>query len=48
MPSVPETDSNTAAAFLAIELPEMLAITGTVHAGMLDTLAAVLAGRRRL
>ncbi len=29
--------------FMSIELPELLAITGTVHAGMLDALAAVLA-----
>jgi hypothetical protein len=28
--------------FIAVELPELLSITGTVHAGMLDALAAVL------
>jgi hypothetical protein len=44
MTSVPETTSNTAAPvrFLTVELPELLGITGTVHAATLEALAAVL------
>jgi hypothetical protein len=45
---IPDTDDVTAAAFLTVELPELLAIAGTVHAGMLEALAAVLARRTRL
>ena len=43
MTSVPEITSNTAAAFLTVELPELLGITGTAHADALEALAAVLA-----
>jgi len=44
MTSVPEATSNTdAVRFLAVELPELLGITGTVIAGAVEALAAVLA-----
>ena len=43
---IPDTDDDTAAAvrFMSIKLPKLLAVTGTVHAGMLEANAAVLAG----
>jgi hypothetical protein len=44
MTPVPETTGDTAAAvaFLTVELPELLGITGTAHAGALEACAAVL------
>jgi hypothetical protein len=40
---LPHDDIPAAVRFLTVELPQLLGITGTVHAGALEALAAVLA-----
>jgi hypothetical protein len=40
---LPDDDITSAVRFLAVELPELLGLTGTVHTSVLEALAAVLA-----